>query len=296
MLRNQVRVWSVGMQEGVEYDPASSLPPPEKRQECIELFPAGGFIYITDDVFEARPCQALEIVKLFIAKIERLRDPEHAETPWQEVDNINLYWRLCVRPELMEYLFAKCEEHAKALEAGEPDAVARAELYTLLSDTKYIEQDWPVMPLSHEADKFPIMSERRVIAKEEPINYFNSLARSHEKANLRMIRYYTALHTDLRRDYRHFYIVHTAPFSTPAKQWLRECATITDIISPDRCILELSKDGNDGEERCFDFYEKYLMPKKDDTVAPQVKQVTRIQDENMMDSQSSLESGELRSS
>lgn len=296
MLRNQVRVWSVGMQESIEYDPALSLPPPKKRQECIELFPAGGFIYITDDVFEAQPRQALQIVKLFLAKTETLRDPEHAQNPWQEVDNINLHWRLCVRPELMEYLFAKCEEQANVLEAGEPDAVARAELYTLLSDTEYIEQDSPVMPLSHKADKFPIMSERRAIAKEEPINYFNALARSHEKANLRMIRYYTALHTDLRRDYRHFYIVHTDPYSTPAKQWLRECATITDIISPERCIAELSKDCHDGEERWFDFYEKYLMPTNDNAVSEQVKQVTRIQNGDMMDSQSSLESGELRSS
>ncbi|KAH3915015.1 hypothetical protein HBH56_083340 [Parastagonospora nodorum] len=297
VLRNQVRVWSVGRQEGIEYDPATSLPPPEKCQECIELFPAGGFIYITDDVFEVRPRQALEIVKLFIAKIESLRDPEYAQNPWQEVDNINLHWRICVRPELMEYLFAKCEEQAKALEAGESDAMARAELYTLLSDTEYIEQDSPVLPLSQKADKFPIMSERRVVAKNEPIDYFNSLARSHEKANLRMIRYYTALHMDLRRDYRHFYIVHTDPFSTPAKQWLRECSTITDVINPERCILELSKDGHDGEERCFDFYEKYLMPTKDETVPlTQVKQVTLIQEEDVMESQSSLESGEICSS
>jgi chromo domain-containing protein 1 len=294
LLRKQVRVWSLGVQEGPEYDSASSLVPSSKQHECVEIFPAGGFIYITDDIFDSRPRQALDIIKLFIAKIQKLRPTKDPESPWQEADNIDLHWRLCVRPELMEYLFDKCEEKAKALEAGDSDALARAELYTLLSDTDYIEQDSPISPLSLKADKFPIMSERRIVAKEEPVDYFNSLARSREKANLRMIRYYAGLHIDMRRDYRLFYIVHTDPFGAPSKQWQQEYGTITDILTPEKCIVELSKEGDD-KGRLFDFYERYLVLPQDESVtATHGKQVTRVQTEEVMESQASPESDEIR--
>lgn len=247
------------MQEGIEYDSALSHQPSNKEYHCIELFPTGGFIYITDDVFEVKPRLALDIIKLFLAKIERLRPGKGSESPRQEIDNINLHWRLCVRPELMEYLFDKCEEQGKALDAGDPDATARAELYTLLSDTNYIEQDSPVVPLSLKADKFPIMSERGEVAKVEPVDYFNALARSREKANLRMIRYYAGLHVDTRRDYRHFYIVHTDRSGPCVQQWQREVQTLTDIMTPEQCIQELSKDEGDQNDQKFDFYERYLL-------------------------------------
>jgi chromo domain-containing protein 1 len=258
-LLNRVRVWSFGYQEGVEYDTAFSHLPFDKKHHCIELFPAGGLIYITDDVFETKPRLALDIVKLFLARIAKLRPAKGSETPWQDVDNINLHWRLCVRPELMEYIYEKCEEQSEALDAGDPDVQARAELYTLLSDTNYIEQDSPVVPLSLKADKYPIMSECRDVADEEPVAYFRSLAQSREKANLRMIRFYAGLHVDSRRDYRHFYIVHTDCSGPSVEQWQREVQTLTGIMTPEECIKELSKDGADAIDQKIDFYEHYLL-------------------------------------
>jgi chromo domain-containing protein 1 len=227
------------------------------RHGCIEIFPVGGFIYITDDVFEERPQLALQIIKLFIGKVDRKRKGKESDAFCQEDDLPYGYWRLCVRPELMEYLIHKCEEQEKELESGDPAAKARAELYTILSDTDHIEQDYSVQPLSAKCDKFPIMSERRIIAEEQPVDYFNALARSREEANMRMIRYYAGVQIDMRRDYRHFYVVHTDRLAIHAKQWKQEIQTLTDVITPERCIAELSGDGaNDGKQPLFDFYEE----------------------------------------
>jgi chromo domain-containing protein 1 len=257
LLRKQVRVWSLGMQEGFEYDSTILDSTPEMRHDCIEIFPVGGLIYITDDVFDERPCQALQIMKLFIAKIDRIRKGKASDSGCQEDDLDGVHWRLCVRPELMEYLFEKCEEQEQKLEAGDPAAAAIAELYTLLSDTNCIEQDCSVQPLSAKCDTFPIMSERRIVAEEKPIDYFNVLASSREEANLRMIRYYGGVHIDMRRDYRHFYVVHTDRLAVHAKRWKQEIQTITDVITPERCITELSGDTSDeGKQPMFDFYEE----------------------------------------
>jgi chromo domain-containing protein 1 len=283
VLRKQVRLWSLGMQEGIEYDSGVSNSPPQLRHDCIEIFPTGGFIYITDDVFETKPQLALGIVKLFFAKIEKLQTLEGPVSPWQKVDDACLLWRLCVRPELMEYLLNKCEQRAKELDAGDLDMVALAQLYTLFSDTDYIEQDSPVESLSNISDKYPILSERRIIAEEQPVDYFNTLARSQEKANLHMIRYFAGLQMDMRRDYRHFFVVHTEPSAPCVKEWTNEIQTIAGVVTPEQCILELEKDGS---ESMFDFCERYMPTKEvklDSTVA------------GMVDSQASLEDGEIRS-
>jgi chromo domain-containing protein 1 len=224
------------------------------RHDCIEIFPVGGFIYVTDDVFEESPQLALQIIQLFIGKVDQRRKSKESDRICQEDDLGSVHWRLCVRPELLEYLFNKCEEQEKELEAGDPAAAARAKLYTMLSDTDHIEQDYPVQPLSAKCDKFPIMSERRIIAEEQPLDYFNALARSRADANLRMIRYYAGAQIDMRRDYRHFYVIHTDRLALHAKQWKQEIQTLTDIITPERCIAELS--GDEGKQPMFDFYEE----------------------------------------
>jgi chromo domain-containing protein 1 len=300
-----VRLWSLGVQEGIEYDPALSDSPPKLRQDCIEVFPFGGFIYITDDVFENEPQLALQIVQLFFTKIDKLRQLDGPVSPWHKVDDCTLVWRLCVRPELMEYLFARCEEQQDALEAGDPDVTARAALYTLLSENDYIEQDSPVQPLSAISVKYPIMSERRIIAEEPPVDYFNTLARNPEEANLRMIQYYGGLQVDMRRDYRQFYVVHTEPSARCARQWKQEIHSLADVISPEQCVKELSKSGEAyGKQPMFDFCERYMPPvlqKQPETEAhvrqitdTQVEQVKSVASPQVADSQMSLDDGEIR--
>lgn len=87
----------------------------------MDIFPLGGFIYITDNVFDQKPHLALSIVKQFFAKIEKLRGLDGPASPWLEVHDACLLWRLCVRPELMESLFQKCEENSAQLAAQSPD-------------------------------------------------------------------------------------------------------------------------------------------------------------------------------
>ncbi|KNG45676.1 hypothetical protein TW65_07570 [Stemphylium lycopersici] len=205
--------------EGIEYDPALSNAQAVCRYAPIEVFPVGGFIYITDEVLEREPLLALRIVELFFEKIVRLKQLEGPLSLGQQVDDATLLWRLCVRPELMEHLIQYCEEHEDELKAGDADMQSRAQLYRILAETKYIEQDDPSEPLSLVPDKFPILSERRIIADCEPVDYFNTLARSQEDANISMIRYYAGLQVDMRRDYRHFFIVHIEPTAPGSHTW-----------------------------------------------------------------------------
>lgn len=94
---------------------------PELRHNRVGIFPHGGLIYITDDVFEQKPQLALRIVKSFFAKIEQLRKSDGPVSPWLEVHDACLLWRLCVRPELMEYLYQKCEDNSAELIAQNPE-------------------------------------------------------------------------------------------------------------------------------------------------------------------------------
>ncbi|CAE7195442.1 hypothetical protein PTNB85_05861 [Pyrenophora teres f. teres] len=252
VLRKEVRLWSVGVQEGYECDSARSDRPAVIRHDCIEVFPVGGFIYITEEVFEKKPRLALKIIQLFCAKVTRLRSQKSA---MDDGENADLLWRLCVRPELMEYLLKHCEDHQKELEAGDDELQSRAKLYTLLAETEYIEQDDPVAPLSLIPDKFPILSERREVAECQPVDYFGALARSREAANLNMIRYYAGLQIDLRRDFRHFFVVHTEPSAPYVHRWMEEIQTIAAVITPEQCVEELSMDERDS---MFDFCERFL--------------------------------------
>ena len=94
-----------------------------------------------------------------------------------------------------------------------------------------------------------------MIAEAEPVDYFNTLTRSQDDANLHMIRYYAGLQVDMRRDYRHFFIVHTEPEAKCVQQWQQEIQTIAEVITPERCVEELGKEGGEG---LFEFYERYM--------------------------------------
>jgi chromo domain-containing protein 1 len=109
------------MQPGPEFNPAMTEDPPELYYDRIEIFPHGGFIYITDEVFEKKPQLALQIMKLFVEKIEKLSSLVGPQSSSDEVVNTRLVWRLCVRPELMEYLYQTCNDHMTELPEQESD-------------------------------------------------------------------------------------------------------------------------------------------------------------------------------
>jgi chromo domain-containing protein 1 len=120
VLRKEVRLWSVGVQEGIEFDPQFSTSAPTMRYDRIEIFPHGGIIYITDDVFKQKPVEALRIFELFFAKIEKCRQVAGPIDPWKRVDDACLLWRLAVRPELMQALYEKLDQHEAEIEAQNP--------------------------------------------------------------------------------------------------------------------------------------------------------------------------------
>ncbi len=115
-----------------------------------------------------------------------------------------------------------------------------------------------------------ILSERRVVAESQPLDYFNVRKRSQEEANLRMIRYYAGLQIDMRREYRNFYVVHTEPWAPCVKRWKNEIQTLAEVFSPERCIKELEKQG---EQTLIDFCERY-MPQDETSHAAQNQMAT----------------------
>lgn len=120
VLKGKVRVWSVGLQEELEFDPQVSTFEPEMRYDCIEIFPHGGIIYITDDVFLKEPQKALGIFELFFEKIKQCRRVAGPIDPWKRVDDGCLLWRIAVRPELMQDLYDKSVKHEAEIEARDP--------------------------------------------------------------------------------------------------------------------------------------------------------------------------------
>ncbi|KAF3000883.1 hypothetical protein E8E13_007818 [Curvularia kusanoi] len=261
VLAHDVRVWSVGVQPSGQFVAGAHPEPPEMRRDCVGLFPHGGFIYITNEVFEQTPQLALKIIQLFFDKIEQLRKLDGPVSTWLEVVDACLLWRICVRPELMEYLYQKCKDNDAELAAENSHFLSYYELYLLLFQTSYIEQDpatgWQA-PLSSIEDKYPIMSMRREYAENPALDYFNLSA---EDANSNVIGYYAALHSaDLRRMYRKFYVVHTNPSTADAQHWLDTIHNISGVMSPKQCIEELSKPG---KESLIDFLDWAMKPKEE---------------------------------
>jgi len=117
---HKVRIWSVGVQFGYEYDPYISTVDPLFRYDCIEIFPRGGIIYITDDVFEQQPVEALKIIELFISKVERCRQVTGPIDPSKFVNDGCLLWRLATRPDLMESIWQQCLVHGQEIDAQDP--------------------------------------------------------------------------------------------------------------------------------------------------------------------------------
>ncbi|KAF2688760.1 hypothetical protein K458DRAFT_428271 [Lentithecium fluviatile CBS 122367] len=248
VLRGKVRLWSVGPQEGFDYGPQMSTYPPTIRYDRIEIFPHGGIIYITDDVFIRKPVEALKIMELFIAKIEKCRQVAGPIEPWKQVDDGCLLWRLAVRPELMQALYEYCEQYEEELEAQDPLHVSRAKIYELLSATGYIEQDGAENGY-HVDDYFPIISERFSVMEDY---YYPALTTSQSLANTKMIQYFGGMLIDLRHDYRQYFVVHTDPHGEDAKNWKAQIQNIDEVMSPEKFIEEFQ-----GEPRGnrFDFFE-----------------------------------------
>jgi len=249
VLRGKVRLWSVGLQNESAFDPQMSTSAPAMRYDRIEIFPHGGIIYITDDVFMKTPVEVLKIFELFFAKIEKCRQVAGPIDPWKRVDDGCLLWRLAVRPELMQALFERCEAHEAEIEAKNPLHVSLLKLYELLAATKYIEQDDAGPYCPRPDDYFPVISERFPVMENY---YYPALATSQSLANTRMIEYFGGIVIDQRQYYRQYFVVHTEPDGRDAKDWKERVQNIDEVMSPAKFIEEFEKDARGNR---FEFYD-----------------------------------------
>ena len=245
VLLKNIRVWSVGWQYGAEWDQQLSITGVPARYDCIEIFPHGGIIYITDDVFEKEPALAFAIIALFIRKIDQCGSVPGPADPSKFVNDRCLLWRLAVRPELMQATWDWCEAHSAEIDAQEPAAQARAQLYRLLTESQYIEQDCPGAWALRPDDYYPIISERREVSD----GYFQALQQSQEKANDAQVEMFAGTVIDLRRDYRHFSVVHTEPSKV---DWQSRWNNIDEVMTPEQCIEYLQR--KIGQENRFEFF------------------------------------------
>lgn len=95
----------------------------------------------------------------------------------------------------------------------------------------------------------------------KPLDYFNRLAASPEDANTHVLGYYAAMQIELRRHYRQFYVVHTEPDAACVGMWKSSVHNIAEVITPEQCIEELSKNSR---ESLFDFLDWAMGPKDEE--------------------------------
>ncbi|KAF1961457.1 hypothetical protein CC80DRAFT_464352 [Byssothecium circinans] len=270
VLRRKVRLWSVGYQPATEYDPEISTSSPEYRFDRIEIFPHGGIIYITDDVFEKKPQVALKIIEVFFAKIEKCRQVTGPIDPHKCVDDGCLLWRLAVRPDFMRALFTKAEEDSADVSETDPDLIARIKLYELLSASRYVEQDETSEPMIYRPDDyFPIMSERGCFMDDlyyppsvDPTNLStsetSSLPKPHDFANTKMVEYYGGMLLDHRQYYRQYFVIHTEPDGVMARDWIKRIGVLDEVMTPEKFISEFEKEAKGNR---FEFYD-WAFPEK----------------------------------
>jgi chromo domain-containing protein 1 len=130
---------------------------------------------------------------------------------------------------------------------------SRANVYTLLSNCEYIDQDVPNDFACHPEDYWPIMSERGDIWPE----YYEAVHRSQAEANYLLARHYYQWILSFWREYREVVVVHTEP---QAVSWQQDFQLIAEVISPEQCIKYLQQPARGNR---FEGYE-WAFESKDD--------------------------------
>jgi chromo domain-containing protein 1 len=136
-------------------------------------------------------------------------------------------------------------------------------LYELFSATKFIEQDdsdsEPYCP--RPDDYFPVISERYCVMEDY---YYHALATSQSLANTKMIEYFGGMLIDRRQYYRQYFVVHTEPDGSDARDWKDRVQNIDEVMSPEKFIKEFEKEGKGNR---FEFYEWDFPMKRSDSAA-----------------------------
>ncbi|KAJ4348735.1 uncharacterized protein N0V89_010113 [Didymosphaeria variabile] len=261
VLRGTVRLWSVGTQGGIGHsiwDPKASS---ETHSDRFAIFPHGGIIYITDDVFEKRPQLALSIFEQFFTKIEAGRKVDSNVIPGMYINDGLLLWRVGARPELVKWIGDICMNHQAEIEEGDPDYLSLEKLYVLLQDSGCCEPDgtFDHPEDNRRLDFFPIISMRQSLAEDIGL-YYEARTRSQHEANTDMAHHYSGLVVIERRNYRHYFVVHTNPEMV---DWKETITNIDEVITPEKCIEYFEQEPKGSK---FDNYEWAYPEKRADSV------------------------------
>ncbi|KAH7112158.1 hypothetical protein B0J11DRAFT_542776 [Dendryphion nanum] len=229
VLRSNIRVFSVGFQYANEMDLEASTQFTKPKYACIEIFPHGGLIYITDDVFDRKPVEAAKIMELYCSKVHKCHELGGFADPWKYISDGPLLWRLATRPELMESIMNWLQEHEEDLHANRPEPQALANMYEMLTHYGYVEQDDGGPYVARPTDYFPIISEKRQMCPQ----YYEQLARGQKEANKEQVKLFGERLVYLNRDYRHFIVVHTEPSDV---DWQQKYQQLDEIMTPEQLI------------------------------------------------------------
>lgn len=281
VLRGTVCLWSIGHQPKADHSIWDAQASAERPWDYFAIFPHGGTIYITDDVFQKKPQLALAIFEHFFAKIEAGRSVDADVYPGMYINDGILLWRIGVRPELMKWIGDICEDHRAEIEDGDSDyvryvfvtrrqhmskmytdpAVSLEKLYLLLHDSGYCEPDghFSHAPDNRRLDFFPIISMRQELAEDVGL-YYEARKQSQHEANTDMAHHYSGLVIMERRNYRHYFVVHTDPGEV---DWKETITTIDEVITPEKCIEYFEQEPKGSK---FDNYEWAYPPKRTDSV------------------------------
>ncbi|KAF2271696.1 uncharacterized protein EI97DRAFT_470965 [Westerdykella ornata] len=251
---NKLRVWSHGCQSPLDYDSLFVDRVDPTKYECEEVFPLGGIIFITDDVLENAPSQALDILNLFITKVNKCRNETDSSVPWDYKNYSSLFWRLAVRPDLIQSAFDRVDAlEAESLGNSNSLAWERASLLAHFADLAELNFMDHVQPsyIPRLVDLRPILSE----PADQSQAYFAALSSSPTGAIDQQVEYWAKKVCAMRKSYRHFFVVHTEPSSEQSAEWQRKFCNIDEVITPEKCI-ELLKEDSEGSR--IDFMEWYL--------------------------------------
>ncbi|KAF2016416.1 hypothetical protein BU24DRAFT_450937 [Aaosphaeria arxii CBS 175.79] len=245
ILSSQVRIYSINPRSSLDGSDA-----PEAAYECVEIFPHGGFIYISDEVFQEQPVEAQKIINLFCNKVVRCGELEGPTDTQKKFSDGCLIWRLALMPDFLEALVQWCEDRESEMHT--PKMQALAKIYDELSFYDYIEQKSQPADVERPLDYYPILSENREFVPE----YYERLARSQEEANRWSIELYIQVLIELRREYRQFIVVHT---KSAEVGWQNQYQNIAEIITPAKLIQYLEEPDREGMP--IDFFH-WAMPEK----------------------------------
>ncbi|KAL5424987.1 hypothetical protein PMIN07_010671 [Paraphaeosphaeria minitans] len=261
VLRGTVCLWSLGHQPVADYNMWDPKAPKDRPYDRFAIFPHGGIIYITDDVFLKEPQLALTIFEHFSAKIEAGRNVDSDVIPGMYINDGILLWRIGVRPELMKWISDICVNHQAEIEGGDLDYTSLEKLYILLHDSGYCEPDGHFDPPAdnRRLDFFPVISMRQDLAEDVGL-YYEARKKSQHEANTDMAHHYSGLVVMERRNYRHYFVVHTSPEMV---DWKETITNIEEVITPEKCI-EYFEQAPKGSR--FDGYEWSYPTKRTDSV------------------------------